>query len=240
MPRTENQKVVTAYLPLELYDKLEQFKLEEGLKSDSKVINTILERWFFGEVPIPAIAKTNHLEERLSEVEKTCSILIDQVAGLIHLSTLSNTVPSTGNSTVASDIPDIVPSTEDSIALSDVPDIVLSTEDSIALSDVPDIVPSTEDSIALSDVPDTVPKLVVCKLYKNNPNDPQTWRYWAGAKAGFVEDLSKAKTYTEKGSSKVINQLLEDELHKPTSRERISCRALEELKMLSEKLPVIC
>ena len=68
MPRTENQKVVTAYLPVELYDKLEQFKLEQGLKSDSKVINAILERWFFGEIPTSAIAKTNHLEERLSQV----------------------------------------------------------------------------------------------------------------------------------------------------------------------------
>lgn len=83
-------------------------------------------------------------------------------------------------------------------------------------------------------------KLVVCKLYKNNAKDPQSWRYWAGAKAGFVEDLSKAKTYTEKGSSKVINQLLEDEIHKPTSRERISCRALEELRMFAANYEEVC
>lgn len=186
MPRTENQKATTAYLSLELYDKLEEFKREEALKSDSKAITTILERWFFGEMPIPAIAKTNHLEERLSEVEKTCSMLIDQVAGLIHLSTLSS------DDTVPSDVQGIVPDT------------------------------------VISDVP----KLVVCKLYKNNAKDSQTWRYWAGAKAGFVEDLSKAKTYTDKGSSRVISQLLEDEIHKPSSREWISCKPMDDIKSL--------
>jgi len=105
--------------------------------------------------------------------------------------------------------------------------------------DLPGELPSESDidlpGESTNKLPSESQKLVVCKLYKNNPKDPQTWRYWAGAKAGFVEDLSKAKTYTEKGSSKVINQLLEDELHKPTSRERISCRALEELTALAAK-----
>ncbi|KJH69415.1 hypothetical protein [Aliterella atlantica] len=90
-------------------------------------------------------------------------------------------------------------------------------------------------SESTTSLPSESPKLVVCKLYKNNPNDPQSWRYWAGDKAGFVEDLNKAKTYTDKGSSRVINRLLEDDLHKPTSRERISCRSLEELTAMVAK-----
>ena len=133
MPRTENQKAVAAYLPLALYEKLEEFKLEEDLKSDSKAINTILERWLFGEVPIHAIAKTDRLEERLSEVERICERLVEQVVGLSRSNTIDSKVPST----IDSEVPDTVPSTIDS----EVPGTVPSTID----SEVPNTVPSTID-----------------------------------------------------------------------------------------------
>ena len=74
--------------------------------------------------------------------------------------------------------------------------------------------------------------IVICKFDKTTAEDPQHWRYWAGAKAGFIQDLREARLYTEKGANRLISQLLTDENHKPTVNERISSRAFEELLAL--------
>lgn len=144
MPRIDNQKVVTAYLPLELYDRLEDFKNSEGLKSDSKAIVTMLERWFFEPAYSPVVE--NPLESRLKDLEDKYLFLSQCIEALKN--TADNTVESTVNSTVNSTVEDTVEDT--------VNGTVKGTVDNTVKSTVEDAVESTVNSTVDSTVEDTV------------------------------------------------------------------------------------
>jgi len=71
--------------------------------------------------------------------------------------------------------------------------------------------------------------LVICKLYKNNADDPSHWRYWAGSKQGFVSDLKLAKTYKDDAAvRRQLNQINASD-HAATTRERISWKPYQDL-----------
>lgn len=138
MPRTDNQKATTAYLSLDLYELLKDFKLNKGLKSDSQAIAVILEQFFAGSTTLED-ATSGSVDERLEKVEQTITVmqinwrevrdrleiiddvltrrtkfLIPQVEGDVP-STVNSDVPSTGEgdvpSTVKSDVLGTVEST---------------------------------------------------------------------------------------------------------------------------------
>lgn len=66
---TDNPRVA-AYLPQRIYERLIELKRERGLKSDSAVIITILENYFFSSTPeadsdTPATQRLDDLEVKL-------------------------------------------------------------------------------------------------------------------------------------------------------------------------------
>lgn len=64
---TDNLRVA-AYLPQRIYERLVEFKRERGLKSDSAVIITILENYFFSSTP-EADSDTPARTQRLDDLE---------------------------------------------------------------------------------------------------------------------------------------------------------------------------
>lgn len=64
---TDNPRVA-AYPPQRIYERLVEFKREQGLKSDSAAIIAILESYFFGSTP-DADSDTPATNLRLSELE---------------------------------------------------------------------------------------------------------------------------------------------------------------------------
>jgi nuclear factor of activated T-cells 5 len=164
MPRTENQKVATAYLSQQLYDQLVDFKSQEGLKSISQALTAIVEQFFAhsDRLPVDTGLNSDHVvEERLEQLEKKIACMEffwkderDHILGIIDNllkrtdflipSTLSSNVPGTLESTSDNDVPGTLESTLDS----NVPGTLESTSDND--------VPSTLDSTLDSNVPSTL------------------------------------------------------------------------------------
>jgi hypothetical protein len=63
---TENPRVA-AYPPQRIYERLIEFKLEQGLKSDSAAIIAILETYFFGGTP--TVSELPNTNKRLDDLE---------------------------------------------------------------------------------------------------------------------------------------------------------------------------
>jgi hypothetical protein len=64
---TSNPRVA-AYPPQRIYERLVEFKREQGLKSDSAAIIAILENYFFSSTPL-AYSDTPTTKERLDDLE---------------------------------------------------------------------------------------------------------------------------------------------------------------------------
>lgn len=184
MSRTENQKAVTAYLSRQLYDQLSEFKLAQGLRSDSQAIAVILEQ-FFQQSDSRASTEGEATKLRLDSLEDSFTKLWIKLENYTR---------------------------------------------GAVYADVPDKRLNTSVSTAESTVQSTA-RLIICKLYKNNADDPQQWRYWAGAKQGFVTNLDQASSYKSEGAVKRQLNLIHQSDHAPTTRERVSWKPYEELKV---------
>ena len=224
MPRTDNQKAVTAYVPLNLYDLLYDFKSKEGLRSDSQAITAILERFFgsngFSQNDNAAECnKDEHrfkqIEERLDEQAHLYEGLKLMVIGIVA----SSDVPDDVLATVPSDVPDDVLAT----VPSDVPDDVLAT--------VPDTVPSDVPSDFVDELSRKHQLLIICKVNRADLYHPL---YWSGSyKEGFVDQLDLARTYNKSVVKQVLARITNSQ-HAPTDKsEFLSYRSLGELEAMA-------
>ena len=233
MPRTDNQKAVTAYIPLELYDLLSDFKSKEGLRSDSQAIVAILER-FFGSNGFSQNDNTAKYNDRFEHRFKQIEARLDDLAYLhegLKLMVIgivaSNDVPSTVPDDVPSDVPSTVPD--------DVPSDVPSTVPDDVPSDVPSTVPDDVPSDVLNDfVAEQSRKrqlLVICKVNRADLYRPL---YWSGSfKKGFVDQLDSAQTYKESTVKQAFGKVAKSR-HAPTDKaEFLSYRALGELETMT-------
>lgn len=73
-------------------------------------------------------------------------------------------------------------------------------------------------------------RLIICKLYKNNADDSNQWRFWAGLNQGFIGDLKMARKYKNESAVKRQINIIEESNHAATSRERISWKPQSELQ----------
>ncbi|KJH71971.1 hypothetical protein [Aliterella atlantica] len=51
MPKSDEQKAVSVYMPLDLYQQLVEFKEKENIRSDSMAINLLLRQCFGNPTP---------------------------------------------------------------------------------------------------------------------------------------------------------------------------------------------
>ena len=65
---TENPRVA-AYPPQRIYERLVEFKRQQGYKSDSAAIVAILEAYFFGSTPSKRLSELPSVEMRLLNLE---------------------------------------------------------------------------------------------------------------------------------------------------------------------------
>jgi len=80
------------------------------------------------------------------------------------------------------------------------------------------------------DTPSKGNLLVICKLYKNNSDDPSHWRYWAGSKHGFESDLKLARSYKDDAAVRRQLNQINASAHAATTRERISWKSFREVE----------
>lgn len=70
MPKSDEQKAVSVYMPLELYQQLMEFKNQENLRSDSQAVNLLVERQL-DDSTTPDRSKAPY--QRLSQLEEMIS-----------------------------------------------------------------------------------------------------------------------------------------------------------------------
>lgn len=73
--------------------------------------------------------------------------------------------------------------------------------------------------------------LVICKLDNTDRGNSSKWRYFAGFKEGFVEQLDQARTYNESTVRQMGGRIAKSP-HAASEGEMISWRSLAELKQL--------
>lgn len=230
-----NKPKIQAYIDAHYYQLLEAYRQEQNL-SQSQAIEKILTT-FFGEQS--QITPDRHVLNCLDSIQQQLVALgnrLDKLEAASESSSeLFDELPSESSSDSVSELP----------ILSNLKSVELHSESSSELpvepvSELFDELPSESSGESSSELPTSSDRMVVCKFYKNAAKDPQSWHYWAGPKNGFVESLDKANTYTLRGAERVVNQLLDDVMHKPSNRERISCRALEELRVFAKDYETVC
>ncbi len=78
---TENPRVA-AYPPQRIYERLLEFKRQQGFKSDSAAIVAILEAYFFSSTPDESLSEPSALSKRVESLEMKVTSLLEEVAHL--------------------------------------------------------------------------------------------------------------------------------------------------------------
>jgi hypothetical protein len=249
MPRSDNQKAVTTYLSLELYDQLANFKNDEGLRSDSGAIAMILERFFCESIPHSRYQ--SDLEQRLEALEKKFTVL--------------STVPSTVESAPAHKLEQLE---EQLISLrkntrlgiqNTRKQIQVLHEELISLRKLnraigvqSSTVPITAESTVLDDHVDISLRDISSDRGEASEDDNrfilgllgagnEVLGYWKSVDAGFVPDLSQARIYQgETNAKRAVTQISkrfglsksQSICYKPLSKFQQSCTDLVQYSTL--------
>lgn len=195
-----NKIKIQGYLELKLATQFEVERESWGLTHSQALERVFAERYDMEQAQIKPSVLSNGLEQRLQRLE-------EHLAELAHLHEGLKLIVF-GENLLKSDTQQITGDTPSDTLL-----------DQLEEDDFRKVISTEKDS-----------ELIICKLYKNNPDHPDSWRYWAGLKQGFVSNLNLAKGYKDEAAIKRQLNQINNSKHAPTTRERISWKPYEELR----------